>query len=66
MGMSNELCAEKYNVSREDQDQFAAESYKKAMDAIQSGKFKEEIVPIKIPQRKCISRNPRIIIALDA
>ena len=52
MGISNELCSEKYNVSREDQDRYAAESYKRAMEAINSGRFKDEIVPVEIPQRK--------------
>jgi len=52
MGISNELCSEKYNVSREDQDRYAAESYKRAMEAISSGRFKDEIVPVEIPQRK--------------
>jgi len=52
MGISNELCSEKYNVSREDQDRFAVGSYQKAMDAIKSGRFKDEIVPVEIPQRK--------------
>ncbi len=52
MGMSNELCCEKWEVSREDQDRFAAESYKRALAAIASGRFKEEIVPVKVPQRK--------------
>ena len=52
MGMSNELCSEKYNVTREDQDRYAAESYRRALSAIEAGKFKEEIVPISIPQRK--------------
>ncbi len=52
MGMSNELCSEKYGVSREDQDRFAAESYRRAMAAIESGRFKDEIVPVEIPQRK--------------
>lgn len=52
MGMSNELCSEKWNVTREDQDRFAADSYKKAMAAIKSGRFKDEIAPIEIPQRK--------------
>lgn len=52
MGISNELCSEKYNVSRKDQDQFAAESYRRALAAISAGKFKDEIVPVKIPQRK--------------
>ena len=52
MGMSNELCCEKWNVSREDQDRFAAESYKRALAAMASGRFKEEILPVKVPQRK--------------
>jgi acetyl-CoA C-acetyltransferase len=52
MGMSNELCSEKYNVTREDQDQYAAESYRRAIAAIGSGRFKDEIVPVPIPQRK--------------
>jgi len=52
MGMSNELCSEKWDVSREDQDRFAAESYRKAMEAVASGRFKDEIAPIEIPRRK--------------
>nr|NJM04742.1 acetyl-CoA C-acetyltransferase [Desulfobacula sp.] len=52
MGMSNELCCEKWNVSRLEQDQFAAESYKRALAAMASGRFKEEILPVKVPQRK--------------
>jgi len=52
MGISNELCSEKYNVNREDQDQYAAESYIRAMNAIRSGRFKNEIIPVEIPTRK--------------
>ena len=52
MGMSNELCSEKYHVTREDQDRYAAESYRRAIVAISSGRFKDEIVPVPIPQRK--------------
>jgi acetyl-CoA C-acetyltransferase len=52
MGMSNELCSEKYHVTREDQDRYAAESYRRALDAVSSGRFKDEIVPVPIPQRK--------------
>lgn len=52
MGISNELCSEKYNVSREDQDKFAAESYRRALEAIQAGRFKDEIMPVEIPRRK--------------
>ncbi|WDP87507.1 MAG: acetyl-CoA C-acetyltransferase [Desulfobacter sp.] len=52
MGMSNELCSEKWEVSREDQDLFAAESYARANVAVASGRFKDEIMPVSIPQRK--------------
>lgn len=52
MGISNDLCSEKYNVSREDQDRYAAESYRRCLTAISSGRFKDEIVPVEIPQRK--------------
>lgn len=52
MGVSNELCSEKYGVSREDQDRYAAESYRRAMAAITSGRFADEIMPVEIPQRK--------------
>jgi acetyl-CoA C-acetyltransferase len=52
MGISNDLCSEKYNVSREDQDRYAAESYRRTFAAINAGKFKDEIVPVEIPRRK--------------
>jgi acetyl-CoA C-acetyltransferase len=52
MGMSNELCSEKYDISREDQDRYAAESYRRSLAAIASGKFEDEIVTVEIPQRK--------------
>jgi acetyl-CoA C-acetyltransferase len=52
MGISNELCSEKYNISREAQDRFALESYRRAMDAIRAGRFKDEIMPVEIPQKK--------------
>lgn len=52
MGVSNELCSEKYNVTREDQDRYAVESYRRALSAIEAGKFKQEILPISIPQKK--------------
>ncbi len=52
MGISNELCSEKYNVTREDQDKYAAESYRRAFESVNTGKFKNEIVPVEIPQRK--------------
>ena len=52
MGISNELCSERYNVSREDQDRYAAESYRRAVAAIEGGRFDEETMPVPIPQRK--------------
>ncbi|MCX8123396.1 MAG: acetyl-CoA C-acetyltransferase [Spirochaetes bacterium] len=52
MGISNELCSEKYNVSREEQDRYAALSYQRALSAIEAEKFKEEIVPITISQKQ--------------
>lgn len=52
MGNCAELCAKKYNFSREDQDNFAIESYKRAAKASAEGKFKEEIVSVEILQRE--------------
>ena len=52
MGITAENIAEKYNISREEQDRFAFESQQKAEAAIKAGKFKEEIVPVEVPQRK--------------
>ncbi|MBI9091427.1 MAG: acetyl-CoA C-acetyltransferase [Desulfobacterium sp.] len=52
MGMSNELCCDKWDVSREDQDRFAAESYRRACEAVKAGRFVDEIAPVTIPQRK--------------
>jgi acetyl-CoA C-acetyltransferase len=52
MGVSNELCSEKYGISREEQDQYAAESYRRTLEAIKNGRFKEEIVPVEIPRLK--------------
>lgn len=52
MGLTAELVSEKYNVSRQDQDMFAFNSHQKAVRAIKEGKFKQEILPIEIPQPK--------------
>ncbi|MCZ7359973.1 MAG: acetyl-CoA C-acetyltransferase [Candidatus Methanoperedens sp.] len=52
MGITAENVAEKYGVTRQDQDEFSANSQNKAEAAIKAGKFKEEIVPIAIPQPK--------------
>ncbi len=49
MGMSNELCSEKYGVTREDQDRFAAESYSRANAAAAAERFVDEIVPVEVP-----------------
>src|ERR1700719_927535 len=52
MGVTGELVAEKYNISRQEQEQFAYESHKKALRAIKSCFFGEQIVPVEIPQKK--------------
>lgn len=52
MGVTAENLCEQYHISREEQDEFAAWSQDKAVKAIEEGKFKEEIVPFEIPQRK--------------
>jgi acetyl-CoA C-acetyltransferase len=52
MGITTENIVKKYEISREEQDEFAAASQNKAEAAINAGKFEEEIVPVEIPQRK--------------
>ena len=52
MGVCADNTAAKYNISREAQDAFAIQSYKRAAEATSNGSFKEEIIPISIPQRK--------------
>ena len=52
MGITAENVAERFHLSREEQDEFAAQSQQKAEAAIKSGRFKDEIVPVEIPQRK--------------
>ena len=52
LGETAEKIADDLEISREDQDQFALESQQKAIDAISQGKFKDEILPVSIPQRK--------------
>ena len=51
MGNAAELCAKECNISREQQDTFAIESYKRSQGAVDNGKFKEEIVPVEIKNR---------------
>tara|TARA_B110000902_G_scaffold196119_1_gene222371 strand:- start:6741 stop:7922 length:1182 start_codon:yes stop_codon:yes gene_type:complete len=52
MGVFADSCAIKYNFSREDQDAFAIQSYKRSTDAWNSGKFNSEVVPVSVPQRR--------------
>ncbi len=52
MGNAAELCAKECNFSREDQDGFAIESYKRSQKAWEEGKFNDEVIPVEIPQRK--------------
>jgi acetyl-CoA C-acetyltransferase len=52
MGMSAELCAEKYEITRLEQDELAHGSYAKALAAQQQGRFDAEILPVEMPQRK--------------
>ncbi|NVF15562.1 MULTISPECIES: acetyl-CoA C-acetyltransferase [Halomonadaceae] len=52
MGITAENLAEKYGITREEMDKFAAQSQQNAANAIKEGKFKSQIVPVEIPQRK--------------
>ncbi|MDA3862200.1 MAG: acetyl-CoA C-acetyltransferase [Melioribacteraceae bacterium] len=52
MGTFAELCASEYNISKEDQNNFAIESYKRALKAIDDNKFENEIIPVEVPGRK--------------
>lgn len=61
MGNCAEVCATEHKITREDQDNFAIASYKKAAAAWQAGKFDEEVVPVSVPQRK----GDPIVVAID-
>ncbi|HJZ69392.1 MAG TPA: acetyl-CoA C-acetyltransferase [Blastocatellia bacterium] len=61
MGETGEVVAEKYKITRESQDQYALDSQRKAVAAIKSGRFKDEICPVEIPERK----GPPIIFDTD-
>jgi acetyl-CoA C-acetyltransferase len=52
MGITAENIAAQYNISREDQDAFSAESQRRAFEARESGRFNDEIIPVPVPQRK--------------
>lgn len=58
MGICADACAEEYNISREEQDAFAIQSYTRSELAWKSGKFNDEVVPVTVPQRK---KDPIII-----
>jgi acetyl-CoA C-acetyltransferase len=58
MGVCADACATEYSFTREEQDQFAIQSYKRSANAWATGKFDEEVVPVEVPQRK---GNPIII-----
>lgn len=52
MGNCAELCAKDMNFSREEQDNFALESYRRSADSWENGRFAEEVIPVPVPQRK--------------
>ena len=52
MGITGEKVAEKYQIAREEQDAYALRSQQKAVDAAENGRFRDEIMPVSIPQRK--------------
>ncbi len=58
MGSAAELCATECKISREEQDAYAVESYKRSADAYSKGLFKDEIVPVSVPQR---GKDPLIV-----
>jgi acetyl-CoA C-acetyltransferase len=61
MGMSAELCADKYGVNRKDQDQFAFNSYKKSLASQKEGRFDEQIVPVPVP----VKRGDPLVVSQD-
>ena len=52
MGTCADLCATEYKISREEQDNFAIQSYERSAKAWEAGKFDEEVVPVEVPQRR--------------
>jgi len=61
MGVCADACATEYKFSREDQDAFAIQSYQRSKAAWDSGKFKDEVIPIEVPQR----RGEPIVVSID-
>jgi len=72
MGMTGELVAETYGITRQQQDEYAVESHRRAIDAIKSRRFVDEIVPIAVPQKKgdpiefATDESPRADTSLEA
>ncbi|CCE63108.1 hypothetical protein TPHA_0E00110 [Tetrapisispora phaffii CBS 4417] len=68
MGITNENIAQQFGISRKEQDEFAANSYKKASNAIKNGLFKNEILPIKTPDGKIVTidEGPREGVTADS
>jgi acetyl-CoA C-acetyltransferase len=72
MGCTGEIVAEKYGVSREEQDAYALDSHRKAVAAIKAGRFKDEILPVAIPRKKgepalfSVDESPREDTSLEA
>jgi acetyl-CoA C-acetyltransferase len=52
MGVCADLCASEYNISREEQDAYAIQSYERSAKAWEEGKFDNEVIPVEIPQRR--------------
>src|SRR5581483_1517392 len=52
IGCTGEVVSERFHVSRAEQDEYAVNSHRKASAAIKAGRFKDEIVPVEIPQKK--------------
>jgi len=72
MGMTGELVAEKYHITRQRQDEYAVESHRRAIEAIKNGRFKDQIVPVAVPQKKgeplqfATDESPRADTSLEA
>ena len=64
MGMTSENVAEQYNISRDVQDTFAANSYAKALKAQKDGKFRSEIVPVKASRTRTVSVAVRVLMQI--
>jgi acetyl-CoA C-acetyltransferase len=61
MGVCADLCASEHNFSREDQDAYAIQSYKRSSDAWAAGKFNDEVIPVEVPQR----RGEPVVVSVD-